>query len=103
MTAGVDIGIDPHRDARDRTLRRRNPSMRTISPGDSTLMAPTPSPIARSSSARVLPTPVTTMSDGAKPARSATSSSPPEVDVRDRRPAPAAAATMPSVALALSA
>ena len=42
-------------------------------------MAWTPSATARSSSAGVLPTPVNTMSRGSKPARSATSISPPEL------------------------
>ena len=80
MAAGVDVRIDAHGDARARAVRRaRSPSMRSTSPGDSALIARDAERRSRaSSSARVLPTPVKTMSPGAKPARSATSISPPE-------------------------
>ena len=54
--------------------------MRATSPGRLGVdRAQTPRLTARSSSARVLPTPVKTISSGVKPARSATSISPPEL------------------------
>jgi hypothetical protein len=62
-----------------RTFRwRDSASMRSSSPSDSTLIDRTPSSIAHASSAVVLPTPVNTICAGVKPARSATSISPPE-------------------------
>ena len=48
-------------------------STRASSPADSTLIALTPSATAASSSSGVLPTPVNTICDGAKPALRATS------------------------------
>ena len=54
-------------------------SMRSSSPGDSTLMASRPSDTARSISAALLPTPVNTIWSGRKPQRSATSTSPSEL------------------------
>jgi hypothetical protein len=102
MTARVDVRIDADGHARDRP-RFGSEMLDAIDfAGDSTLMAATPSAMARASSSRVLPTPVHTMSPGEKPARSATSSSPAEFasarapSARRRRPTA-------SVALALMA
>jgi hypothetical protein len=51
-------------------------SIRSSSPADSALIAFSPSWTARSISSGDLPTPLKTMSDGEKPARSARSTSP---------------------------
>jgi hypothetical protein len=58
--------------------RRAIAPIRWSSPGDSALIVFTPKTMARSSSSEVLPTPVKTIADGSKPARSATSISPTE-------------------------
>ena len=80
MAPGVDVGVDAQRDARHGALRdRARWSMRSSSPGDSTLMASSPSATARSISAALLPTPVNTISSGRKPHRMATSTSPSEL------------------------
>ena len=55
-----------------RPMPRASSAMRSSSPADSALIVPTPLAIASSSSSRVLPTPVNTMSFGSNPARSAT-------------------------------
>ena len=82
LQPGGDVRMAPARRCPDsraarRALRGRSAraiaAMRSSSPADSALIVPTPSAIANSSSSRVLPTPVKTMSVGAKPARSATS------------------------------
>jgi hypothetical protein len=77
-------------------------SMRSSSPSDSALIVLTPRSIACSSSAFVLPTPVNTICGGMKPARNATSISPPEF-ASAPLPSPRSSLTMASVELALSA
>jgi hypothetical protein len=98
----VDVGIDAHGHARLDAASHGDRVDRSISPSDSALMLRSPRPMARSSSASVLPTPVKTISAGVKPARKATSISPTEFAsaaaprLRSRR-------AIPSVELALRA
>ena len=85
-----------------RPWRIDSASMRSSSPRDSALMALRPSATARAISAALLPTPVKTIWCGRKPALSATSISPTELQSA-LAPRPWIRRTRPSVEFALSA
>jgi hypothetical protein len=102
VAASVDVGIDADGDPGAAAGGGGEGGEPVDFPADSMLIAPTPIDTARPSSSWVLPTPVMTMSAGAKPARRATSISPAEFA---SAPAPSARRreAMASVELALSA
>ena len=103
MALRVDVGIDAQRDPGAGLPRRRERvDPLDLARSDSALIVITPRSIACASSACVLPTPVKTICAGMKPARSATSISPPELA---SAPAPRlrSSRAIASVELALSA